>query len=66
MEQKQTSTLFPASKDLPNQPRLSFPSRLLSYYMECILPCIRAIQIQDINNQDIKKIFQFVFYSSNI
>lgn len=66
MEQKQTSTLFPASKDLPNQPRLSFPSRLLSYYMECTLPCRRDIQIQDINNQDIKKTFQLVFYSSNI
>lgn len=60
--------LFPASTDLPNQLRFSFPSRLLNYYMGCTLPCRRAIQIQDINNQDTKKssslCFTFPIYES--
>lgn len=57
--------ISPGSTDLPNQLRVSFPHLLLNYYMGCTLPCRRAVQIQDINNQDIKKSPSLCFIYEN-
>lgn len=59
--------IFPPSTDAVKLlfPILNYLFPILNYYMGYTLPCKMATWMQDIDNQDINKIFKFGFYFAN-